>query len=96
MIKDLNNKNREPEQEQENPDELVESGTSAATAFSYQFRDDLKLKDQKKENSGSDFDRNSDFEDEEKSLGSVDIPNTSQNAFHDIQKGLMKGANDND
>jgi len=45
MIKDLKNKNKEPEQEQENPDELVESGTSAATAFSYQFRDDLKLKD---------------------------------------------------
>ena len=54
----------------------MESGTSAATAFSYQFKDDLKLKDQKK-SSESDFDRNSDFEDEEKSLGSIDIPETA-------------------
>ena len=62
MIKQLKNQT----------DDLEESGTSVATAFSYKFKDDLKLQGQSKTKStlsdSDDFDRHS-----EKSIGDIDI-----------------------
>lgn len=68
-------------------DELEESGKSAVTQFTYNFKDDLKIKRQD-ESAESDLDRS-----EVQSIGSIDINgDISQSNFENIKSSLMKNS----